>query len=192
MVGRCAMAVALAAGVSLLTACTAESEPTKPPADTKGDEAAEPVNTPDLEEPVAVVDEAKSDDAEPSRRNENETSAISTLRTIISAQVQFQVSAKCDVDNDGTGEFGMFQEVSGAIAVRTATDGTSTGGSVLKAVDAVRAAGCEVALIAVLVERHEGGADALREQGIDVVSLFRADEEGQLSVNPAFLNRATA
>ena len=71
-------------------------------------------------------------------------------------------------------------------------DTITTGGSVLKAVDAVRAAGCEVALIAVLVERHEGGADALREQGLDVVSLFRADEEGQLSVNPAFLERATA
>ncbi len=71
-------------------------------------------------------------------------------------------------------------------------DTITTGGSVLKAVDAVRAAGCEVALIAVLVERHEGGADKLREQGLDVVSLFRANEEGQLSVNPAFLERATA
>ena len=71
-------------------------------------------------------------------------------------------------------------------------DTITTGGSVLKAVDAVRAAGCEVVLIAVLVERHEGGADALREQGLDVVSLFRANEEGQLSVNPAFLERATA
>ena len=71
-------------------------------------------------------------------------------------------------------------------------DTITTGGSVLKAVDAIRAAGCEVALIAVLVERHEGGADALREQGLDVVSLFRADEEGQLSVNPAFLERQAA
>ena len=71
-------------------------------------------------------------------------------------------------------------------------DTITTGGSVLKAVDAVRAAGCEVALIAVLVERHEGGADKLREQGLDVVSLFRADEEGQLSVNPAFLERQAA
>ncbi len=65
------------------------------------------------------------------RLNANETSAISTLRTIGSSQAQFQTSAKADVDNDGTGEFGMFQELSGAIAVRTATDGTSVGGSVL-------------------------------------------------------------
>ncbi len=71
-------------------------------------------------------------------------------------------------------------------------DTITTGGSVLKAVDAVRAAGCEVALIAVLVERAEGGADALRKQGLDVVSLFRADQDGQLSVNPAFLERQAA
>ncbi len=71
-------------------------------------------------------------------------------------------------------------------------DTITTGGSVLKAVDAIRAAGCEVTLIAVLVERAEGGADALRKQGLDVVSLFRADEEGTLTVNPAFLERATA
>ncbi len=71
-------------------------------------------------------------------------------------------------------------------------DTITTGGSVLKAVDAIRAAGCEVTLIAVLVERAEGGADALREQGLDVVSLFRADEEGKLTVNPAFVERQAA
>jgi prepilin-type N-terminal cleavage/methylation domain-containing protein len=65
------------------------------------------------------------------RLNANETSAISTLRTIGSSQAQFQTSAKADVDNDGTGEFGTFRELSGAVAVRTAADGTNTGGSVL-------------------------------------------------------------
>ena len=71
-------------------------------------------------------------------------------------------------------------------------DAITTGGSVKKALDAVEALGCQVTLVAVLVERHEGGADKLREQGLDVVSLFRADEEGQLSVNPAFLERQAA
>ena len=60
----------------------------------------------------------------------NETSAISTLRNITSCQGQFQTSAKADVDSDGTGEFGMFRELSGAQAVRTAADGTG-GTSVL-------------------------------------------------------------
>ena len=61
------------------------------------------------------------------RLNANETSAISTLRNISSSQAQFQASAKCDVDNDGTGEFGMLRELSGAAAVRDAIDGTSSG-----------------------------------------------------------------
>ncbi len=68
-------------------------------------------------------------------------------------------------------------------------DAITTGGSVLQAIEAVEELGCKVALIAVLVERHEGGGDALRERGYDVVSLFRTDEEGQLSINEAFLQR---
>jgi orotate phosphoribosyltransferase len=69
-------------------------------------------------------------------------------------------------------------------------DTITTGGSVLKAVEAVEAAGAEVVLIAVLVERHEGGAGALRAKGYDVASLFHANEAGELSINEAFLARA--
>ena len=65
------------------------------------------------------------------RLNANETAAISTLRNISSSQAQFQASSKADGDSDGAGEFGMFRELSGAIAVRTASDGSATGGSVL-------------------------------------------------------------
>jgi prepilin-type N-terminal cleavage/methylation domain-containing protein len=60
------------------------------------------------------------------RLNANETSAISTLRSVSSAQAQFQAAAKADVDADGTGEFGLFREMSGAVGVRT----NSTGGTV--------------------------------------------------------------
>jgi prepilin-type N-terminal cleavage/methylation domain-containing protein len=52
------------------------------------------------------------------RLNANETAAIATLRNISSAQAQFQAGAKADMDNDGTGAFGSFLELSGAIEVR--------------------------------------------------------------------------
>ncbi|MCG3134495.1 MAG: hypothetical protein HMLKMBBP_01802 [Planctomycetes bacterium] len=65
------------------------------------------------------------------RLSANETSAVSTLRNLTSCQGQFQAGAKADVDNDGTGEFGAFRELSGAGAVRVSADGTNTGGSVL-------------------------------------------------------------
>jgi prepilin-type N-terminal cleavage/methylation domain-containing protein len=61
------------------------------------------------------------------RLNANETSAISTLRNISSSQAQFQTSAKADVDNDGTGEFGLFRELSGASGVRTSATGSTVG-----------------------------------------------------------------
>jgi prepilin-type N-terminal cleavage/methylation domain-containing protein len=54
------------------------------------------------------------------RLSANETAAIATLRNIISAQAQFQQSAKADEDNDGTGEYGGFVELSGAAAGRMA------------------------------------------------------------------------
>ena len=54
------------------------------------------------------------------RLSANETAAIATLRNIISAQAQFQQSGKADTDNDGTGEYGGFVELSGQAAGRMA------------------------------------------------------------------------
>ena len=54
------------------------------------------------------------------RLSANETAAIATLRNITSAQAQFQQSGKADLDNDGTGEYGGFMEMSGAAVGRMA------------------------------------------------------------------------
>ena len=78
------------------------------------------------------------------------------------------------------------------VRVAIVEDAITTGGSVQKALDAVEALGCAATLVAVLVERHEGGGDSLRAKGYDVVSLFRTDEEGRLSVSDAFLARLAA
>lgn len=82
--------------------------------------------------------------------------------------------------------------VSDGRRVAIVEDTITTGGSVRKAIEAIEAVGAKVALIAVLVERHEGGADTLRDEGYDVVSLFLADETGQLTVNEAYLERLAA
>ena len=52
------------------------------------------------------------------RLNSNETAAIATLRNIISAQSQFQTTARADENNNGVGEYGFFGELSGADNVR--------------------------------------------------------------------------
>lgn len=62
--------------------------------------------------------EALAKQVEGTRAKANETAAIATLRNCCSAQAQFQATAMADVDNDGTGEFGSFREMSGSGKIR--------------------------------------------------------------------------
>jgi orotate phosphoribosyltransferase len=58
-------------------------------------------------------------------------------------------------------------------------DVITTGGSSLKAVSALRAAGADVVGVGALVDRQEGGSEAIREAGLAVVALTsRADFMG--------------
>jgi prepilin-type N-terminal cleavage/methylation domain-containing protein len=52
------------------------------------------------------------------RLNSNETAAIATLRNVISAQSQFQSTARADENTNGVGEYGSFGEMSGSVGVR--------------------------------------------------------------------------
>jgi orotate phosphoribosyltransferase len=55
-------------------------------------------------------------------------------------------------------------------------DTVTTGGSAKRAIDAVRTAGGTVAGVLALVDREEGGRDALEAYGVSVVALVRAAE----------------
>jgi orotate phosphoribosyltransferase len=57
------------------------------------------------------------------------------------------------------------------IRVALLEDVITTGGSSLKAVDALTKAGAQVVGIAALVDRLEGGAETIREKGIPLVSV---------------------
>ncbi len=52
------------------------------------------------------------------RLNSNETSAIATMRSIVTAQSQFQTASRADENNNGVGEYGTFGEMSGMVGVR--------------------------------------------------------------------------
>jgi orotate phosphoribosyltransferase len=65
-------------------------------------------------------------------------------------------------------------------AVAIVDDTMTTGGSLGKAIDAVEAAGCKVAKVIVIVDRRQGGAQALRAKGYEVVALFEADADGNI------------
>lgn len=55
-------------------------------------------------------------------------------------------------------------------------DVTTTGGSAIKAVDAVREAGGEVVLVFTMVDREEGAAETFKEAGVPFRSLYKAAE----------------
>ncbi len=55
-------------------------------------------------------------------------------------------------------------------------DVTTTGGSAIKAVDAIREMGGQVVLVLTMVDREEGAADAFKAAGIPFRSLFKASE----------------
>jgi orotate phosphoribosyltransferase len=55
-------------------------------------------------------------------------------------------------------------------------DVITTGGSALRATEAIRAAGGVVAGVLALVDREEGGREALEAAGLPVITLARAGE----------------
>jgi len=59
-------------------------------------------------------------------------------------------------------------------------DTMTTGGSIQRAIDAVEAEGLVVAKVVVIVDRRQGGAEALRAKGYEVEALFEADGEGNI------------
>src|SRR5438128_7201551 len=55
-------------------------------------------------------------------------------------------------------------------------DVTTTGGSAIKAVEAVRDAGGEIALVFTMVDREEGAAETFAQAGLTFRALYRASE----------------
>jgi orotate phosphoribosyltransferase len=55
-------------------------------------------------------------------------------------------------------------------------DVTTTGGSAIKAVEAVKESGGEIAFVLTIVDREEGATESFGEAGIPFRSLFRASE----------------
>ena len=64
-------------------------------------------------------------------------------------------------------------------------DVVTSGGALLEAVDALRAAGLVVRTAVCVVDREEGGADALAGQGVRLRPIFRASEVLETVKTPA-------
>ncbi len=76
-----------------------------------------------------------------------------------------------------TKEHGTMRRIEGHLKegskVAILEDVLTTGGSVLKAIEAVEAKSCKVVKVIVLVDRNEGGSDRLRKAGYDFTAILR-------------------
>lgn len=81
---------------------------------------------------------------------------------------------------------GMGRQIEGSIKrgtrVAVFDDTVSTGGSLLEAVDAVQAFGCEVAVVLCVLDRHQGGSDEVKRRGLPFVSFWEATPEGDVRI----------
>ena len=61
-------------------------------------------------------------------------------------------------------------------------DTCSTGGSLIRSIEAVEGMDCKVALVFTVLDRHQGGSDELRRRGYRYVTLLEADAQGNIVV----------
>jgi orotate phosphoribosyltransferase len=65
-------------------------------------------------------------------------------------------------------------------------DAITTGGSLFESIEAAEALGCKVELVLALVDRHEGGGDAIRARGYTFLAPYGCDSLGCLSLQASF------
>lgn len=69
-------------------------------------------------------------------------------------------------------------------------DVITTAGSVKKAIEAVEAVGCKVVKVIVIVDRHEGGSDRLKEEGYDFTALIHLGPTGEATISESSATEA--
>ena len=68
-------------------------------------------------------------------------------------------------------------------------DVVTSGGSIIKAIDAAKDAGAIVSVVLVVIDRHAGGCEKLRADGYNVVTLFEMGADGYLSISNETVNQ---
>jgi len=83
-------------------------------------------------------------------------------------------------------EHGTKQKVEGHLqkgwTVALCDDVITTGGSMIKAIEAIEEAGCSVAKVIVLVDRYEGGSDELHRRGYNFQAFLNLKPSGELTI----------
>ena len=83
----------------------------------------------------------------------------------------------------GTGQLIEGPLPTAGTSVAIVDDACTTGGSLFHAIDAAEAAGCQVGLVAAILDRNEGGSEAIRARGYRFAALLTAGADGRIIVN---------
>jgi len=92
----------------------------------------------------------------------------------------FSVLTESQIEEDGLQLVGIFSE---GDVVAFVEDVVTKGGSIIKGIKIVEAAGGRVAKVVALLDRQQGGSERLREMGYDFSAILRSDAVGNLYIN---------
>ena len=68
--------------------------------------------------------------------------------------------------------------------VAVVDDACTKGSSLIRAIDALEAEGCQIVKVLAILDRREGGSDEIRRRGYDFVSLLEANDRGEIAPAP--------
>ena len=85
-----------------------------------------------------------------------------------------------EAKDHGTGQLIEGPSLEPGSRVAIVDDTCSTGDSLLHAIDAAQARGCEVEVVLVLLDRRQGGRDAFKKRGLKFGCLLEADSDGEI------------
>jgi orotate phosphoribosyltransferase len=90
----------------------------------------------------------------------------------------------------GSKDHGMGKLIEGPLPpkakVAIVDDACSVGGSLLHAVRAAEEAGCEVVLVAAILDRHQGGSKQFLTEGYNFTAILEADDDGNIAPTAKF------
>jgi prepilin-type N-terminal cleavage/methylation domain-containing protein len=117
-----------------------------------------------------------------SRISSNETAAIGTLTTLRTVQAQFQQGLCVDQNGNGTGEYGMLQELAGAINCRGKLNPRTPGEFISQELGAVDANGIATKAgydFLIFLPTAAGPAKSEGQMGVGAAPLVAADAPAQ-------------
>jgi len=99
---------------------------------------------------------------------------------VVAAAASLSSSLPFVIVRDTPKEYGTANRIEGVFSpgerVCLIEDVVTSGGALIQALEAVREAGLECRIAVCVVDREEGGADALARRGVRLVPLFRAGD----------------